>query len=146
MRIFSSATLIMVSLNFVGCNYDAQKELDTAFLNADEIVVTTYFNKEEVKSIKFTYPTEEKEKLRVGILAYKGAGSDCGEASGRMAFVQKKKEILELKFQVSSECKSVWIVDGLTEYHFPIDTSLANLLQSRLEFVKQLKGAVPAES
>ena len=136
----------MVSLVFVGCNYDAQKELDTAFLNADEIVVTTYFNKEEVKSIKFTYPTEEKEKLRVGILAYKGAGSDCGEASGRMAFVQKKKEILELKFQISSECKSVWIVDGLTEYHFLIDTSLANLLQSRLEFVKQLKGAVPAES
>lgn len=146
MRIFSSTTLIATCLIIVGCNYDAQKELDTAFQNADEIVVTTYFNKEEVTSIKFTYPTEEKESLRAGILAYTGEGIDCGEASGRIAFVQKSKEIFELKFQVSSACKSVWIADGLNEYHFPIDTSLANLLQSRLDFVKQLKGALPAES
>ncbi|MGB0369560.1 MAG: hypothetical protein ACPGD8_09150 [Flavobacteriales bacterium] len=141
MRKTSIAHLVLFCLLLAGCSYDAQKELDSAFDKADEIVVTTYFNKEEVTSIKFTYPEEDKELLRSGILAFTGDEVECQDANGRIAFTDKGKPVLEMKFHVTEGCNSVWIVDGFSKHHFLMDTALSSLLQSRLDFVKQLKGA-----
>lgn len=137
---------VLTILLLAGCSYDAQTKLDEAFLNADEIVVTTILNAEEITSIKFTYPTEEKEELKQGILAYTGEKANCGEANGRMVFYQKGKYIFEMQFHIDPECNSIWIKDGLSEYGFPMDTSLTALLQSRIDFVKQLKGGIPSGS
>ncbi len=133
-----------VWLVFSGCVYDAQKELDTAFENADEIIVSVYYQGEEVSGVRFSYPDEEKQSLRSGLLSLDQHGSDCDEeAEGRIVFMQEEKEILEMKFLTLQECNSAWLTNGIKAYYFPLDTALSDLLHARSDLVKQLKG-VPA--
>lgn len=145
MKTIGILATLCLALLFGGCNHNPQEELDGAFKEADEIIITTYFNSEEVTSVKFTYPQEEKHKLQEGILPYDGK-TECSGADGKMIFVKTGKTIMEMQFHVGSDCESVWINDGLSEHHFPIDSTLSNLLRSRLELVKQLKGGTPPES
>lgn len=129
--------LFVLALLLQACGGNPQQHLNKAFEQADLVKLNFIIDGEIVEGIQFTYSTpEEIAGLRLNVKDWRSGKTECQDEIGKLRLFFEDEPLLELPFNVNTECNTAWLN---SEGGFAFEDSLANLIIDRYEMVRSIK-------